>query len=76
MKRGFAVVGTDYQGLGTTGTHAYLNTRVEAYSVLDGVRAALASVQGLQNKIMIVGQSQGVARHLLPQPMHRTMRQT
>ncbi len=59
MKRGFAVVGTDYQGLGTPGTHAYLDTRVEAYSVLDGVRAALTSVPGLQNKIMIVGQSQG-----------------
>lgn len=59
MKRGFAVVGTDYQGLGTPGIHAYLNTRVEAYSVLDGVRAALSSVTGLQNKIMIVGQSQG-----------------
>ncbi|KXV15218.1 signal peptide-containing protein [Acetobacter malorum] len=59
MKRGFAVVGTDYQGLGTPGIHAYLNTRVEAYSVLDGVRAALSSVPGLQNKIMIVGQSQG-----------------
>ncbi|PCD78726.1 signal peptide-containing protein [Acetobacter orleanensis] len=59
MKRGFAIVGTDYQGLGSPGPHAYLNTRVEAYSVLDSVRAALASVQGLQNKIMIVGQSQG-----------------
>ncbi|AQS85581.1 MAG: lipase family protein [Acetobacter aceti] len=59
MKRGFAVVGTDYQGLGTPGTHPYLNTRVEAYSVLDGVRAALAGVPGLQNKIMLVGQSQG-----------------
>ncbi|BAK82910.1 lipase family protein [Komagataeibacter medellinensis] len=59
MKRGFAIVGTDYQGLGTPGGHAYLNTRVEAYSVLDGVRAALASVPGLQNRIMIVGQSQG-----------------
>ncbi|GAN96008.1 hypothetical protein Geu3261_0045_010 [Komagataeibacter europaeus NBRC 3261] len=59
MKRGFAVVGTDYQGLGMPGTHAYLDTRVEAYSVLDGVRAALAGVPGLQNKIMIVGQSQG-----------------
>lgn len=59
MKRGFAVVGTDYQGYGTQNTHAYLNTRVEAYSVLDGVRAALSSVPGLQNKIMIVGQSQG-----------------
>ncbi|GBR58008.1 hypothetical protein AA18889_1433 [Acetobacter senegalensis DSM 18889] len=59
MKRGFAVVGTDYQGLGTPGTHPYLNTRVEAYSLLDGVKAALASVPDLQNKIMIVGQSQG-----------------
>lgn len=59
MKRGFAVVGTDYQGLGTPGVHPYLNTRVEAYSLLDGVKAALASVPNLQNKIMIVGQSQG-----------------
>ncbi|MFT8345945.1 lipase family protein [Gluconobacter oxydans] len=59
MKRGFAVVGTDYQGLGTPGTHAYLNTRVEAYSLLDAVRAALGNIPGLQNKIMIVGQSQG-----------------
>lgn len=59
MKRGFAIVGTDYQGLGSPGPHAYLNTRVEAYSVLDSVRAALASVPDLQNKIMIVGQSQG-----------------
>ncbi|GCE82665.1 alpha/beta hydrolase family protein [Komagataeibacter diospyri] len=59
MKRGFAVVGTDYQGLGTPGTHAYLDTRVEAYSLLDGVRAALAGIPGLQNRIMIVGQSQG-----------------
>lgn len=59
MKRGFAIVGTDYQGLGSPGPHAYLNTRVEAYSVLDSVRAALAFVPGLQNRIMIVGQSQG-----------------
>lgn len=59
MKRGFAVVGTDYQGLGTPGAHAYLDTRVEAYSLLDGVRAALAGFPELQNRIMIVGQSQG-----------------
>ncbi|WP_308267361.1 lipase family protein [Gluconobacter sp. P1D12_c] len=59
MKRGFAIVATDYQGLGTPGVHPYLNTRAEAYSVLDSVRAALKSVPGLQNKVMIVGQSQG-----------------
>lgn len=58
MKRGFAIVATDYQGLGTSGVHPYLNTRVEAYSVLDGVRAALSSYP-LKNKVMIVGQSQG-----------------
>ncbi len=59
MKRGFAVVGTDYQGLGTPGVHPYLNTRVEAYNLLDAVRAALASVPDLRNEVMIVGQSQG-----------------
>lgn len=59
MQRGFAVVGTDYQGLGTPGVHAYLDTRVEAYSLLDGVRAALSTVPELRNKVMIVGQSQG-----------------
>ncbi|KXV68128.1 signal peptide-containing protein, partial [Gluconobacter japonicus] len=48
MKRGFAIVATDYQGLGTPGVHPYLNTRAEAYSVLDSVRAALKSVPGLQ----------------------------
>ncbi|WEQ56901.1 alpha/beta fold hydrolase [Komagataeibacter nataicola] len=59
MKRGFAVVATDYQGLGTTGVHPYLNTRVEAYNVLDSVRAAVAAVPELRNTVMIVGQSQG-----------------
>lgn len=59
LKRGFAVVATDYQGLGGEGVHAYLNTRVEAYSVLDSVRAALSGLPELRNEVMIVGQSQG-----------------
>ncbi|MDX5949569.1 alpha/beta fold hydrolase [Zymomonas mobilis] len=59
MRRGFAIVATDYQGLGTSLPHPYLNTRAEAYSLLDAVRAALSSVPNLKNKIMIVGQSQG-----------------
>lgn len=58
MKRGFAIIATDYQGLGSPGTHPYLDTRVEAYSVLDSIRAALSAFP-VQNKIMIVGQSQG-----------------
>lgn len=59
LHRGFAIVATDYQGLGGEGTHPYLNARAEAYSVLDSVRAALASLPDLSNNIMIVGQSQG-----------------
>ncbi|GBQ69979.1 hypothetical protein AA0474_2073 [Acetobacter lovaniensis NRIC 0474] len=59
LRRGFAIVATDYQGLGSDGIHPYLNARAEAYSVLDGVKAALAGLPDLSNTIMIVGQSQG-----------------
>lgn len=59
LAAGYAVVATDYQGLGTPGPHPYLNVRSEAYSVLDSVRAALAADLGLANKILLVGQSQG-----------------
>jgi alkylhydroperoxidase/carboxymuconolactone decarboxylase family protein YurZ len=59
LSQGFAVVATDYQGLGTPGPHPYLKVRPEAYSVLDSVRAVLRDVPGLANKIVIIGQSQG-----------------
>jgi len=59
LREGYAVVATDYQGLGTPGPHPYLNTRAEAYSVLDSVRAVLGAKLGLANKVLIVGQSQG-----------------
>jgi hypothetical protein len=39
LDQGYAVVASDYQGLGTPGGHPYLTTRPEAYSVLDSVRA-------------------------------------
>ena len=59
LSQGFAIVATDYQGLGTPGAHPYLKVRPEAYSVLDSVRAVLKDVAGLANKIVIIGQSQG-----------------
>ncbi|MCX2563203.1 lipase family protein [Acetobacter thailandicus] len=60
LKRGFAVVASDYQGLGTPGTHPYLLYRPEAYSLLDAARAVLKQHHfDIQNKAMIVGQSQG-----------------
>lgn len=59
LKQGFAIVASDYQGLGTPGPHPYLYTRPEAYSVLDSVRAAQAAHPELSRKTIIVGQSQG-----------------
>ena len=40
VTRGIAVVVTDYQGLGTPGTHTYFNRAAEAHAVLDAARAA------------------------------------
>lgn len=39
--QGYAVFVTDYQGLGTPGTHTYINRVETAHAVLDGARAAL-----------------------------------
>ncbi|MFF5038042.1 lipase family protein [Nocardia salmonicida] len=38
--RGFAVVVTDYHGLGTPGVHDWLNREASAHAVLDAARAA------------------------------------
>ncbi|MGA0596719.1 lipase family protein [Enterovirga sp. CN4-39] len=60
LDEGFAIVASDYQGLGVAGLHPYLFTRPEAYSVLDSIRAAISGVPGLNaDKIVVVGQSQG-----------------
>ncbi len=60
LTAGYAVVATDYQGLGTPGPHPYLATRPEAYSVLDSVRATLrAFPTQLANRIVLAGFSQG-----------------
>jgi pimeloyl-ACP methyl ester carboxylesterase len=59
LAQGYAIVATDYQGLGTPGPHPYLAVRPEAYSVLDSVRAALKGFPNIANQIVIIGQSQG-----------------
>jgi hypothetical protein len=60
LSEGFAVVATDYEGLGTPGMHPYLLWRSEGRSVLDAVRAAIGARPGvLANVVLIVGQSQG-----------------
>lgn len=40
LARGYTVVVTDYEGLGTPGVHAYVNSRALGNNVLDAARAA------------------------------------
>jgi len=58
LSLGFAVVAPDYAGLGSKGLHHYLHARSEAWSTLDAANAAITSFP-LQNKLVLVGQSQG-----------------
>lgn len=60
LRQGFAVVAPDYQGLGTTGVHPYLQKKPEGFSTLDAARAALGAYPGkVSNRVIITGQSQG-----------------
>ncbi len=61
LRQGFAIIATDYQGLGTPGTHPYMDARVEAYSVLDSIRAAQRAHPELARQAILIGQSQGAA---------------
>ena len=59
LAQGYAVVASDYQGLGTPGGHPWMAVRPEGWSVLDSVRSALGAFPELANSVVIVGQSQG-----------------
>jgi fermentation-respiration switch protein FrsA (DUF1100 family) len=59
LKAGYAVVRTDYEGLGTPGEHPYLIGVSEGRSVLDAVLAARALEPRLSKDVVISGHSQG-----------------
>ena len=59
LRAGYAVVRTDYQGLGTPGVHGYLVGVDEGRSVLDVVRAARKVDPSLGKRVIIAGHSQG-----------------
>lgn len=60
LSQGFAVVATDYQGLGGPGPHPYLFWEAEGRSILDSARAVMAANPGrIANDLVITGQSQG-----------------
>ena len=59
LARGYAVLQTDYQGLGTPGGHPYVDGTSEANTVTDIVRAARALDSGIGTQWLAVGHSQG-----------------
>ena len=46
LAEGYAIVATDYQGLGVPGGHPLLNNRMAAYGILDAAKAVVAGVPG------------------------------
>lgn len=59
LAQGYAVVATDYQGLGTPGPHPYGLTRPLAFDILDSIRAVMGSGFPLSKRVVVFGQSQG-----------------
>ncbi|WP_213763817.1 lipase family protein [Caballeronia sp. dw_19] len=59
LAQGYAIVATDYQGLGTPGLHPYGLTRPLAYGVLDSIRAVIGGGFDLSARVVVFGQSQG-----------------
>ncbi len=59
VEAGFAVVATDYAGLGTPGAHQYDNKISQANDVVYSVSAAHAAVPDLGGKWVAIGHSQG-----------------
>lgn len=59
VAKGYAVVKTDYEGLGTPGTHPYLVGDTEARNAADMVLAARQLSPDLSRNWLVMGHSQG-----------------
>lgn len=59
VAKGYAVVKTDYEGLGTPGTHPYLVMDSESRGAVDMVRAARQVNPALSRDWLVMGHSQG-----------------
>jgi pimeloyl-ACP methyl ester carboxylesterase len=61
LEKGYAIVASDYEGLGSDGLHPYLATRPMAYSNLDAIRAVQGADFPLSDGVVVAGQSQGAS---------------
>lgn len=59
LEQGYAIVATDYAGLGTQGGMPYLDGGVEAHNVVDIVKAGQHLGLNLSKSWVVIGQSQG-----------------
>lgn len=61
LEQGYAIVASDYTGLGTPGLMPYLDTVATAHSIVDSVVASQRMGLPLSPKWAVIGQSQGGA---------------
>jgi alpha-beta hydrolase superfamily lysophospholipase len=59
LRAGYAVVATDYEGLGTPGEHPYIVADSEGRGMIDAVRAGVRAEPALSKSWFAVGHSQG-----------------
>lgn len=60
LAKGYAVVATDYQGLGTPGGHPYMNAVSQLHTVVDSVRALHSfKPKSFSKTWYVMGHSQG-----------------
>lgn len=76
LNQGYAIVASDYAGLGSPGLHSYLNGKVTGANVIDSVIAAQNLPEGAQlsKQWSVIGQSQGggAALHVALQATQRS----
>ncbi|MCR5976935.1 lipase [Gordonia jinghuaiqii] len=61
LERGYAVVSTDYAGVGTPGTPQYYDLEATARNIVDAVRASRDIGDNLSRSWAVVGEGQGAA---------------
>ncbi len=72
VRAGYAVVATDYHGLGTEGPHEYVNKLAQAHDVIFSIPAAQAAVKALGRGWVVDGHSQGGTAAWAVAEMERT----
>ena len=74
VKLGYAIVATDYAGLGTNFRNAFADVRANAFNVIDSIPAARQAVPGLGARWIAMGTAEGGAAAIGVAELGREMR--